>query len=78
MSLIHNERVKLTAGALDRASTACFAGTVIAPGAGWQALTANLPSGMVPAVLAMIFALWMAAGLGLHYLAWRALGGLKP
>lgn len=32
MSLIHNERTKLTANALDRASTGCLIASLIAPG----------------------------------------------
>lgn len=31
MSLVHNERIKLTANALDRASTACFTVGVLGP-----------------------------------------------
>ena len=45
--LINNERAKLVANALDRASTACFAGGVIGPWALWKLLTDTLPLELV-------------------------------
>lgn len=77
MSLIHNKRIKLRANALDRASTAMFAGSVLTPGAFWNLITGALPAEMVVPGLVMIILLWVAVGFGLHYLADRALGGLR-
>lgn len=71
MSLIHNERTKLTANALDRASTACFA-----VGALGQAFN------VIPVASAWLgFAsvlVWTLAAYGLHLAARRVLGGLTP
>jgi hypothetical protein len=75
--LVHNERAKLVANALDRASTACFAGGVIGPWALWKLLTDTLPMELVPVALVTVLALWTAAGLALHHLGQRALGELR-
>lgn len=69
MSLIHNERTKLLANALDRASTAPLAVGFIAPvvGAGistnWGAVVGTV--------------IWLSAALALHLMARHVLGGLK-
>lgn len=69
MSLIHNERTKLLANALDRVSTAC-----IAVGALGQALPLVLPMGWIGLVSA---AGWFLAAIALHLVAQRVLGRLK-
>lgn len=70
MSLIHNERTKLLANALDRASTACFA-----VGALGQALSLPPASQMWLGLLSP--AGWILAAIGLHLVARRVLGRLK-
>lgn len=74
MSLIHNERTKLTANALDRASTACLTVGVLGPaaaalyGMGGSALHGWIIIGAV---------LWLSAAAVLHFMARRTLGSLK-
>jgi hypothetical protein len=70
MSLIHNERVKLLANALDRASTACLAIGVLG-----QALTLP-PTGQLWISLVSPVA-WIFAAIVLHLIARRVLGRLK-
>lgn len=69
MSLIHNERTKLLANALDRASTAFFAIGVLG-----QAFSLS----PLPALGILSMAVWFLAGVALHLGARRILGGLKP
>lgn len=77
MTLIRNERTKLLANALDRASTACFTVGIATPVAGYiyniSSLRENLP------VWTMIGGGigWISACVLLHLLARRTLGGLK-
>ena len=73
-ALIDNERTKLTANALDRASTASFAVGIFAPLASLLQFQDHLPA----AGILVSFAGWLIAGLFLHIGARRALGGLKP
>jgi hypothetical protein len=71
---IDNERTKLAANALDRASTACLAVGILAP-------LATLLQGQVHPPLVGIgvsFAGWLVAAIVLHFGARRALGGLRP
>lgn len=68
---IGNERTKLFANALDRASTACFAVGILAPLSG---LTQGQLHFAPPAAIAI--AGWFAAAVVLHYAARRVLGGL--
>lgn len=75
MSLIHNERVKLLANALDRASTACFTVGVATPVAGYLYGLARYQGGAVFLIGALC--VWFLFGIGLHWLARRALGGLR-
>ena len=74
MSLVHNERLKLLANALDRASTACFTIGIVTPVAG-------LIYGVGPRAnawaLAGAFAIWLGAAVGLHFQARRVLGRLR-
>ena len=69
MSLIYNERIKLLAGAIDRASTACIAIGLLSP----------IVSGNILADAHTIFgiAVWIFAALALHYVAQQILGMLK-
>lgn len=72
-TLVDNERTKLTANALDRASTACLAVGIFAPLASLLRVQDHLPaSGIL-----VSFAGWLIAGTVLHVGARRALGGLK-
>ena len=71
MSLIHNEKTKLLANALDRASTACVAVGVLG-----QAF--SLPPAVSP-WLGLISGIgWLLIALALHLAARRVLGGLRP
>jgi hypothetical protein len=70
---IDNERTKLAANALDRASTACLAVGILAP---FSALLQEQTP--IPFLGALVsFAGWLAAAIVLHFAARRALGGLK-
>lgn len=74
MSLIANERTKLLANALDRASTACVTVGILAPIA---AVIYGLPGNSPPVwlfILATIF--WLFAAVVLHMAARNVLGGL--
>ena len=69
-----NERTKLAANALDRASTASLAVGIIAP---FAALLQGQPP--IPLLgVAVSFVGWLAAAIVLHLGARRVLGGLKP
>ena len=72
MSLIQNERTKLLAGALDRASTVCL-GVGVAP------LIAGLAMGAqgVSATLVVTCYGWFVAAVGLHLAARWVLGRLE-
>lgn len=70
MSLVYNERTKLLANALDRASTACVVVGLFTP-----AVTGNLALGL--ATLGSII-IWLLAALTLHLTARFILGRLKP
>lgn len=76
MSLIHNERTKLTANALDRASTACL--TVGALGPAVASLYGlgggGAPSHGVLIAIGSIF--WLTAAAVLHFMARSVLGRL--
>ena len=77
MSLVANERTKLLANALDRASTACFTVGVATPLAAWlyniggfRAATTTLA--VVPALTG-----WILTALALHMIAQLVLRRLK-
>lgn len=76
MSLIHNERTKLTAAWLNTLAGAAAAGGVIAPLAAVFYGVANAPVG-VRALLAGV-AIWLLVGIGLHIAARHVLRNLKP
>jgi hypothetical protein len=64
-SLVHNERIKLTAASLDRAATACFVVGIIAPA---QQIGQLTPGAIMP---------WIVAGLILHVVAQSVLELLR-
>lgn len=72
----YNEKTKLLANALDRASTASFTVGVLAPIAGAFLRIAN-PSSLDPARFATCFAAYLTLGMFLHGLARRVLRGLS-
>lgn len=74
MSLIHNERTKLTANALDRASTACLTVGVLGPAAAALYGVGGAAAGRWVIVGAV---LWLTASGMLHLMARRTLGSLK-
>ena len=71
---IDNERTKLAANALDRASTACLAVGIFAPIAALAQGNAHVP--WLGASLS--FGGWLVAAIVLHIGARRVLGGLRP
>ena len=77
MSVIANERTKLLANALDRASTACFTVGVTTPLAGWVYDFGNLRTALPPDVFALGVLGWILDSVLLHLGARRALGSLK-
>jgi hypothetical protein len=70
MNLIHNERTKLRANALDRLSTALLAVGVVGKALNF-APTQTL-------VQAFGMAGWIFAAAALHWMAYRLLGRLQP
>ncbi len=75
-NLIHNERTKLLANGLDRASTACIAVGVFGPAVAvlYDVGGASASAGSLFAV-ASVF--WLGAAVLLHFLARYVLGRLK-
>jgi len=75
MSLIHNERIKLLATALNTTAVATIVTAVLAPFVG-------LLNGASNAALSFWWAvsggLWFFAGIGLHLIALAVLGRLRP
>jgi len=78
MSAIANERTRLLANALDRASTACFTVGVATPLAGWIYDIGGLRTTLSPQALAVGILGWILAAASLHLLARRVLGSLRP
>ncbi len=76
MSLIRNERVKLFANALDRASTACLPVGIFSPSV---AILYSLGGATASAgsLLAIASLFWLTAAFLLHALAQLALGKLR-
>jgi hypothetical protein len=77
MTLVANERTKLLANALDRASTACLTVGVLAPvaAATYQMGGAVLGVDLTLAVVGGVS--WLIGAAMLHLFAQRALGRLK-
>ncbi len=78
MSLIDNERTKLLANALDRASTACLTIGIITPLAGYVYGLVDIAFtfGRIWPALSVLG--WLASAIALHLWARRILKGLKP
>lgn len=70
MSLVHNERTKLLANALDRMSTAFVAVGVLGQ-------VFSLPPGPQQRKSLLAAFIWILAAAALHLAAHRVLGGLK-
>ncbi|WP_048710768.1 hypothetical protein [Microvirga massiliensis] len=76
MSLIHNERVKLSASALNGVGVAMIAAGFVTP---LVAMTFDVPGSAARGALVTTLAAlaWLVAGVSLHLLARRLLGGLQ-
>ena len=73
--LIRNERLKLLANALDRASTSCVTIGFISPVAG--VAYATQVAGLAPGFFWLAGGSWILFGIGLHLVAQQVLGGLR-
>ena len=76
MTLIRNERTKLLANALDRASTACFTVGIATPVAGYIYNISSLRESLPVWTMITGGIGWISACVLLHLLARRPLGGL--
>lgn len=74
MSVVHNEQTKLTANALDRASTACLTVGVLGPSA---AALYGLGNTMTGAWIAIGAVFWLSAAGMLHFMGRRTLRSLR-
>jgi hypothetical protein len=76
MSLVTNERIKLTAGLLNTVAGFSLTAGGIGPLIAWSfGLSAASP--LHPLVLALIIAIWFVVGLGFHWGARYLLGTLR-
>jgi len=75
---IDNERTKLLANALDRASTACFTVGIATPVAGYVYGLVDFNNALLQRWPIAMFAGWLAVSVALHLIARRVLKGLKP
>ena len=73
--LVANERIKLSAAAIDRLSTACVAAGFIAPAVS-LANTQIVFARSIPLALSTVT--WLLTALALHFAARHVLGKLKP
>lgn len=78
MSLIENERLKLTAGYLNTAAGACFAAGVVAPAVAVTFGYAASPAPVAPLTFLFGITTFFLASLSLHVAARFLLKGLKP
>ena len=78
MTKLSDERTKLLANALDRASTACFTVGIVTPLAGYVYDVSGFRSSVGLAALALGLAGWLVAAVALHLAARRALRRLSP
>lgn len=76
--LVQNERVKLLAGALDRASTALFTVGVVTPAAAYLYNIQGIRDLMTPGAATFGFLAFAAGSTALHLLARRVLRELTP
>jgi hypothetical protein len=72
MSLVWNERTKLLAGSLDRASTVCITVGIATPVSAFM-----YGSGLGPGTLAAACYVWLTAAFLLHLAGRRILGSLE-
>ena len=77
MSLVDNERTKLLANALDRASTACFTVGILTPIAGFIYGLVDLDMAVQRHWPMISVAGWLILAVALHLWARRVLKGLK-
>lgn len=77
MSQIDNERTRLLAGALDRASTACFTVGVATPLAGYLYGVLTFSAATSGYWLGFTAISWLFATVALHFAARRVLKELK-
>ena len=75
--LVENERTKLLAAALDRASTAVFTVGIITPVVSWFFNLQNIRETLGLGGLALFLVLSLSASVGLHLQARSVLGDLK-
>ncbi|OYZ91831.1 MAG: hypothetical protein B7Y01_01975 [Xanthobacter sp. 17-67-6] len=76
MSLIHNERTKLTANALDRASTACLTVGALGPAVASLYGLGNAGAASHGVLIAVGSIFWLMAAAVLHFMARSVLGRL--
>jgi MFS-type transporter involved in bile tolerance (Atg22 family) len=75
VSLIYNERTKLTATLMNTVAAAVFITGVLAP---LVAFSYDLPGPNKGVAAAVVSLIWILAALGIHLLARAQLGRLKP
>ena len=75
--LVQNERTKLVANSLDRASTACFTVGILTPTAAYLYDLGGFRSTANVVFLVVALVTWLMAVIALHYLARRALRSLQ-
>ncbi|GJE18263.1 hypothetical protein [Methylobacterium marchantiae] len=78
MNLVFNEQIKLLATALNTAATSCFTVGIATPVAGYIYNIGSLQTTLSPWSLGLGVTGWLLAAIILHFLARRALKGLKP
>jgi hypothetical protein len=78
MSLVENERIKLLANALDRASTSCFTVGIATPLAGYLYNVAGFRASVSALELSLGLVAWIGASTALHYAGKRILKDLMP
>ena len=78
MSLVHNERTKLLATALNTAATSCFTVGIATPAAGYIYNVGGFRSVVGTPELFLGVPGWLTTAVGRHLAARRALGALKP
>ena len=75
MSLVHNEQVKLYAGALNTAAISCFTVGVVAPMAAAFYNLGSQPVSLRAIVIGVV--IWLGAAIAIHFGARRVLKGLR-
>lgn len=76
VSVIHNERTKLLANALDRATTVCLTVGIATPFAGFLYNFGDFGAAPSPAALGVGMGGWLLGATLLHLMARRVLEGL--